>query len=166
MRTLVTLGEMAGKLILGSRLLGLDLGTKTIGLAIGSMPMGIATPLLTIRRTKFQQDAQALLAIAHKESVTGLVLGLPLNMDDSEGPRAQSTRAFVRNLGALSPLPVLLWDERLSSFEAEDMMREAGISSRRRAEMIDAAAAQVILQGALDALLAWFDANRPNAPGN
>jgi putative holliday junction resolvase len=162
MRTLVTLDEMAGKLVSGSRLLGLDLGTKTIGLAIGSLPMGIATPLLTIRRTKFQQDAQALLAIANNENVAGLVLGLPLNMDDSEGPRAQSTRAFVRNLGTLSPLPVLLWDERLSSFEAEDMMREAGISSRRRAEMIDAAAAQVILQGALDALLNWHDANQPH----
>jgi putative holliday junction resolvase len=157
MKTLVTLDKMAAKLTSGSRLLGLDLGTKTIGLAIGSLPLGIATPLLTIRRTKFQQDARELLAIADKESVTGLVLGLPLNMNDSEGPRAQSTRAFVRNLGALSPLPVLLWDERLSSFEADDMMRTAGISSRRRAEMIDAAAAQVILQGALDALLHWYD---------
>jgi putative holliday junction resolvase len=166
MRTLVTLDEMAHKLTLGSRLLGLDLGTKTIGLAIGSLPLGIATPLLTIRRTKFQQDAQALLTIATKESVVGLVLGLPLNMDDSEGPRAQSTRAFVRNLGKLSPLPVLLWDERLSSFEAEDMMREAGISSRRIAEMIDAAAAQVILQGALDALLMWFDANQQESAGD
>ncbi len=159
MGTLVTLAEMAALSQAGSRFLGLDLGTKTIGLAIGSLPLAIATPLLTIRRTKFQQDARALLMIADKESIAGLVLGLPLNMDDSEGPRAQSTRAFVRNLGTLSSLPVLLWDERLSSFEAEDMMRSAGIPTRRRAEMIDAAAAQVILQGALDAILNWYDAD-------
>ncbi|MGL4636554.1 MAG: Holliday junction resolvase RuvX [Beijerinckiaceae bacterium] len=164
MRTLVTLPEMADRLTYGSRLLGLDLGTKTIGLAIGSLPTGIATPLKTIRRTKFQQDARELLAITEKESIAGLVLGLPLNMDDTEGPRAQSTRAFVRNLGLLSPLPVLLWDERLSSFEAEDMMRTAGIDHKRRAEMIDAAAAQVILQGALDALLDHFDRMPSDTP--
>lgn len=135
-----------------ARLLGLDLGTKTIGVAMAAFPVGIATPLFTIRRTKFQQDARELQSLIARERINGLVLGLPFNMDGSEGPRAQSTRAFARNLQPHQPPPILLWDERLSSSEAEDGMIAAGLSPARRAPMIDAAAARVILQDALDRL--------------
>ena len=135
-----------------TRLLGLDLGSKTIGLALASLPVAIATPLFTLRRTQFQRDARDLLALVAKERITALVLGLPFNMDGSEGPRAQSTRAFARNLQALGPPPILLWDERLSSAAAEDGMITAGLARNKRAAMIDAAAASIILQDALDQL--------------
>lgn len=135
-----------------ARLLGLDLGAKTIGLAIGTLDVGIATPLTTIRRTKFKQDAAELMALVKKENIAALVLGLPFNMDGSEGSRAQSTRAFVRNLGPYAPPPILLFDERLSSAAASDGMKEAGLSRRNREAMIDAAAAAIILQDALDRL--------------
>ena len=112
----------------------------------------IATPFHTIRRTKFGKDAEALLALCTKEKVGGLVLGLPVNMNGTEGPRAQATRAFLRNLAPLTDLPVVLWDERLSTAAAERAMLEADLSRRKRAEKIDAAAAAFILQGALDRL--------------
>ncbi len=133
-------------------LLGLDLGTKTIGLAIADPSLSIASPLLTIARTKFKADAQALLELVEKNQVAGLVIGLPKNMDGTEGPRAQSTRAFVRNLSALTTLPMLYWDERLSTQAAERTLLEADASRRRRAEVIDKMAAAYILQGALDRL--------------
>lgn len=136
----------------GKRLLGLDLGSKTIGLAISDGLLTVASAFHTIKRTKFSKDVAELLEIAGKEGVFGLVIGLPLNMDGSEGPRVQATRAFVRNLAAHSDLPILLWDERLSTVAAERAMLEADLSRKKRAERIDAAAASIILQGALERL--------------
>lgn len=133
-----------------SRLLGLDLGTKTIGLAISDTLWNVASPLSTIKRTKFTKDAEELMAICNDQNVSGLVLGLPLNMDGSEGPRAQATRAFQRNLDRLSSLPVTLWDERLSTVAAERALLEADTSRAKRAEVIDSIAASIILQGALE----------------
>jgi putative Holliday junction resolvase len=133
-------------------LIGLDLGTKTIGVAIADPSMAIASPLLTIGRTKFKADAAALLDLAEKNHAAGLVVGLPKNLDGSEGPRAQSTRAFVRNLAALTSLPMIYWDERLSTAAAERTLLEADASRRRRAEVIDKMAAAYILQGLLDRL--------------
>jgi len=133
-------------------LAGLDLGTKTIGIAVSDGLRGIASPLTVIRRTKFTADAQALLQIAAERGLVGLVLGLPRNMDGSEGPRAQSTRAFARNLERLTPLPVTFWDERLSTVAAERALLEGDTSRKRRAEVIDQVAAGYILQGALDRL--------------
>ncbi|MDF3853176.1 Holliday junction resolvase RuvX [Paracoccus sp. P2] len=131
---------------------GLDLGTKTIGVAVSDGLRGVASPLTVIRRTKFTADAQALLQIAAERALVGLVLGLPRNMDGSEGPRAQSTRAFARNLERLTPLPITFWDERLSTVAAERALLEGDTSRKRRAEVIDQVAAGYILQGALDRL--------------
>lgn len=136
----------------GTRLAGLDLGTKTIGVALSDIGWAIATPLKTLRREKFAKDAEALLALCAAKNVGGLVLGLPVNMNGTEGPRAQATRAFLRNLAPLTDLPVVLWDERLSTAAAERAMLEADLSRKKRAEKIDAAAAAFILQGALDRL--------------
>ena len=134
------------------RLLGLDLGTKTIGLAISDSDWSIASPHSTIARVKFTPDVQAMLALAERENVAGLVLGLPLNMDDTEGPRAQATRAFARNLERLTDLPIGFWDERLSTVAAERALLEADTSRKRRKEVIDHVAAGYILQGVLDRL--------------
>ena len=131
---------------------GLDLGTKTIGVAVSDGLRSVATPLRTIRREKFTLDAEKLLAIIAGRALTGIVLGLPRNMDGSEGPRCQSTRAFARNLEKLTPLPITFWDERLSTVAAERAMLEADLSRRARAERIDHVAAGFILQGALDRL--------------
>ena len=131
---------------------GLDLGTKTIGVAVSDGLRQVASPLTVIRRAKFTADATALLQIAADRGLAGLVLGLPLNMDGTEGPRAQSTRAFARNLERLTPLPLAFWDERLSTVAAERALLEADTSRRRRAEVIDQVAAGYILQGALDRL--------------
>ncbi|WP_418024181.1 Holliday junction resolvase RuvX [Paracoccus sp. TD-10] len=131
---------------------GLDLGTKTIGVAVSDGLRGVASPLTVIRRTKFTADAQALLQMAAERALVGLVLGLPRNMDGSEGPRAQSTRAFARNLERLTPLPITFWDERLSTVAAERALLEGDTSRKRRAEVIDQVAAGYILQGALDRL--------------
>ena len=133
-------------------LAGLDLGTKTIGVAISDVMRGVATPAQTIRREKFTLDAEALLKLLAARQVAGIVIGLPRNMDGSEGPRAQSTRAFIRNLEKLTALPVLFWDERLSTVAAERALLEADTSRKRRAEVIDHVAAGFILQGALDRL--------------
>ncbi len=134
------------------RLLGLDLGTKTIGLAISDSRWMVASPLHTVRRKKFTPDANAMLEMAAKEGVVGLVIGLPYNMDGSEGARAQATRAFQRNLSGLSELPMMFWDERLSSFAAEQAMLEADMSRKKRAKNVDQIAAAIILQGCLDRL--------------
>jgi putative holliday junction resolvase len=134
----------------GSRLIGIDLGTKTIGLALSDVGRMIASSLETIERAKFKADAAHLLALTATHGVCGLVLGYPVNLDGSQGPRVQATRAFARNINALSPLPILLWDERLSTAAAERMLIEADASRRRRGELIDKLAATIILQGALD----------------
>lgn len=133
-------------------LAGLDLGTKTIGVAVSDGLRQVASPLTVIRRRKFTLDAADLLKIVQDRSLAGLVLGLPRNMDGSEGPRAQSTRAFARNLAQLTELPIAFWDERLSTVAAERALLEADTSRRRRAEVIDQVAAGYILQGALDRL--------------
>jgi putative Holliday junction resolvase len=136
----------------GKRMLGLDLGTKTIGMATSDLTGQVATPRETIRRTKFMADAKALLAFAEKEDIGLLVLGLPFNMDGSEGPRAQATRAFARNLAKISPLPLAYWDERLSTAAVTRTMLEADISRAKRAENVDKLAAAYILQAFLDSL--------------
>ncbi len=129
---------------------GLDFGDKTIGVAVSDGMRQVATPLETIRRKKFTQDAEALLAIVAKREIAGLVLGLPRNMDGTEGPRCQATRAFARNLSRLTDLPITFWDERLSTVAAERALLEADTSRAKRAGVIDHVAAGVILQGALD----------------
>ena len=131
-------------------LLGLDLGEKTIGVAVSDIFWSIASPRDTIRRKKFGVDATALEAIIDSTSAAGLVLGLPRNMDGSEGARCQSTRAFARNLLAHRPISILLWDERLSTVAAERALLDADASRAKRAEVIDHVAAGYILQGALD----------------
>ena len=136
----------------GERLFGLDLGTKTIGLALSDGLLTVCSPYKTIQRTKFTHDVAELAELARKEDVFALVIGLPLNMDGSEGPRVQATRAFVRNLQGKLDLPVVFWDERLSTVAADRAMLEADLSRAKRAERIDAAAAAFILQGALDRL--------------
>jgi putative Holliday junction resolvase len=133
-------------------LMGLDLGTKTIGVAVSDGLRRVATPLLTVARKKFTQDAAQLVEIARARGLVGIVIGLPKNMDGSEGPRCQSTRAFARNLDGMLPLPLVFWDERLSTVAAERALLEADTSRRRRAEVIDHVAASFILQGALDRL--------------
>ncbi|NNL19357.1 MAG: Holliday junction resolvase RuvX [Boseongicola sp.] len=139
---------------------GLDLGTVTIGVAVSDGMRQVATPLETIKRKKFGLDAQLLLSICSERDIVGLVLGLPLNMDGSEGPRCQSTRAFARNLEKLTDLPISFWDERLSTVAAERALLEADTSRKRRAEVIDHVAASYILQGALDRL-SHLQANTP-----
>lgn len=134
------------------KLLGLDLGTKTIGVAISDGMRYSATPLETIRRTKFTEDANRLLALIAENKVVGLVLGLPLNMDGSEGPRVQSTRAFARNLAQKTPIPIAFWDERLSTSAVTRMLIEADVRRDTRAEVVDKLAASYILQGALERL--------------
>ncbi len=133
-----------------ARLVGIDAGTKTWGLALSDVTRSVASALQTIRRTKFTEDVKVLAALAAEHGVGGLVLGLPRNLDGSEGPRAQATRALARNLNKAMVLPVLLWDERLSTAEAERMLIAADQSRKRRAEVIDKLAATIILQGALD----------------
>ncbi len=131
---------------------GLDLGTKTIGVAVSDRLRGIATPVMTLGRVKFSVDAPALLAELDRLEACGVVLGLPLNMNGDEGPRAQSTLAFARNLSALTGRPMTFWDERLSTVAAERAMLEADASRAERARKIDHVAASFILQGALDRL--------------
>ena len=133
-------------------LVGLDLGTKTIGVSVSDLLWTVATPRETIKRTKLTQDWVALEGILSAVSAGGLVLGLPYNMDGSEGPRVQSTLAFARNIAAKTDLPIGFWDERLSSVAAERAMLEADMSRAKRAEVIDHVAASYILQGALDGL--------------
>lgn len=133
-------------------LIGLDLGTKTIGVAVSDGILSVATPLETVRRKKFGVDAARLQEIITERAIGGIILGLPFNMDGSEGPRCQSTRAFARNLARLTDLPIGYWDERLSTVAAERALLEADTSRKRRAEVIDHVAASYILQGVLDRL--------------
>ena len=131
-------------------LIGLDLGEKTIGLAVSDRLLSVASPLSTIRRTKFTADAAELLKVVTARDIGGIILGLPRNMDGSEGPRCQSTRAFARNLSRLTDLPIGYWDERLSTVAAERALLEADTSRKRRSEVIDHVAAGFILQWTLD----------------
>ncbi|MBB1490753.1 MULTISPECIES: Holliday junction resolvase RuvX [unclassified Paracoccus (in: a-proteobacteria)] len=144
--------DFAASLPRSGAIAGLDLGTKTIGVAVSDGMRQVATPLTVIRRQKFTLDAAELLRIVDERGLVGIVLGLPRNMDGTEGPRAQSTRAFARNLERLTPLPLSFWDERLSTVAAERALLEADASRRKRAEVIDQVAAGYILQGALDRL--------------
>ena len=150
--SVVSLEQLALMAAPGRRLLGLDLGTKTIGLALSDVSRTIASALFTIERRKFTMDAKDLLAVVAEHDVAALVIGLPINLDGTEGPRAQSTRAFVRALAPLTDLPIVLWDERMSTQAAERTLLEADTSRRRRAEVIDKMAAAFILQGCLDRL--------------
>ena len=133
-------------------LMGLDLGTKTIGVAVSDTFRSVSTPLETVRRKKFSVDAARLLELIKERNIAGIVLGLPFNMDGSEGPRCQSTRAFARNLARLTDIPITYWDERLSTVAAERALLEADTSRKRRSEVIDHVAAGYILQGVLDRL--------------
>ncbi len=135
-----------------SALMGLDLGEKTIGVAVSDRTRGVASPLETVRRKKFTLDSARLLGIIGDREIGGILLGLPKNMDGSEGPRCQSTRAFARNLSRLTDLPIGFWDERLSTVAAEKALLEADTTRKRRGQVIDHVAAGYILQGALDRL--------------
>ena len=137
----------------GKRLLGLDLGDKTIGLAVSDPGLIVATPLETIRRTKFTKDAATLITIIEDRNVGGLVLGLPVNMDGSEGPRCQSTRQFAANLLGKIDLPIAFWDERLSTAAVQRLLTdEADMTRRRRGDVVDKMAAAYILQGAMETM--------------
>ena len=133
-------------------LIGLDVGTKTIGVALSDRTRTVATALETVRRKKFRDDAARLLEIISAEHIAGIVIGLPINLDGSEGPRSQSTRAFARNLAAITDIPLFYWDERWSTAAVERTLIAADASRRRREEVIDKLAATYILQGALDRL--------------
>jgi putative Holliday junction resolvase len=135
-----------------ARLLGLDLGTKTIGMALSDVSRSVATPFKTLKRSKFTADATAIGEVIGAQNVGAIILGLPLNLDGTEGPRAQSTRAFARNLLPLIEIPIAFWDERLSTAAVERHLLEADATRKRRAEVIDRMAAAYILQGALDRL--------------
>lgn len=136
----------------GKRLLGFDLGEKTIGLALSDTMLTVATPLETLKRGKFSIDAVVIESLIHKHGVGGLVIGLPLNMDGTDGPSAQSARAFGRNFAARSQLPIVFWDERLSTAAVTRTLIEADSSRKRRGEVVDKMAAAYVLQGALDRL--------------
>jgi putative Holliday junction resolvase len=138
----------------GATLAGIDLGTKTIGLAMSDAGLSFAHPRPVIARKKFTLDAQTLLAALDKEKAAAIIVGLPVNMDGSEGPRVQATRAFVRNMERLTALPFVYWDERLSTVAAERALISMDVSRAKRGERIDSAAAAFILQGALDRLAA------------
>ncbi|MDP9839720.1 putative Holliday junction resolvase [Neorhizobium huautlense] len=149
----LTIEELAETLLPNQAIAGLDLGTKTIGLAMSDLGRRFASPRPVLKRVKFTQDAELLLAFAEKEKVAAFVIGLPMNMDGSAGPRVQATRAFVRSMADKTALPFIFWDERLSTVAAERALLEMDVSRAKRAERIDSAAASFILQGALDRLL-------------
>jgi putative Holliday junction resolvase len=145
--------ELKSALAPRGRLLGFDLGTNTIGLAVSDSMLMVSSPLETLRRTKFTADADKMLALIAEKEVGGLVLGLPRNMDGSEGPRAQSTRAFANNMAGKVDLPITFWDERLTTAEAERVLiNQADMNRKRRGEVIDKMAASIILQNFLDFL--------------
>lgn len=152
MSVLDDLASLAAALETGQRLLGLDLGEKTIGMAISDPGFNIASPIGTIRRRRFTEDAAELLRLVDEREVGGLVIGLPINMDGTEGPRCQSSRQFAANLAALRDLPMAFWDERLSTMAVQRAMIAADLSRKKRAKKVDTAAAAYILQGALDSL--------------
>ena len=142
--------DFAGSISKHTALMGLDLGSKTIGIAISDGLRSVASPLKTIKRTKFSEDVEILFHLIAEREVSGIILGLPKNMDGSEGPRCQSTRAFARNIIRFKDFPIAFWDERLSTVAAEKALLEADINRKRRSEVIDHVAASYILQGALD----------------
>jgi putative holliday junction resolvase len=150
----VTIEAIPARLARFSRLMGLDLGTKTIGLGLSDVERRLASPLETIQRTKFGADARRLIELATKYEVAAYVIGLPLNMDGTPGPRAQATRAFVRSMAALDARPFIYWDERLSTAAVTRSLIEQDASRAKRAEVVDRMAAAYILQGALDRLQA------------
>jgi len=154
MGAVLALVEAAPLLPSRGSLIGLDLGTKTVGVAASDPDRRLATGVLTVARKNFTADAQRLLALAAERKAVAFVLGLPVNMDGTEGPRAQSTRAFARNFCKLTDLPIALWDERLSTAAVERALIEADVSREKRAAVIDQHAAAFILQGALDRLAA------------
>jgi putative Holliday junction resolvase len=149
---LIAIEDLPSLLAPEARLLGLDVGTKTVGMALSDVTRSIATPYDTVRRTKFTADAKSIRDVVETNGVGALVIGLPLHLDGSEGRRAQSTRAFARNLAAHVEVPMVFWDERLSTAAVERHLIEADASRKRRAEVIDRMAAAYILQGALDRL--------------
>ncbi len=149
---IIEIEELPDRVASSTRLLGLDLGTKTIGLALSDLGWMIASSLETIQRKKFTGDAARLLELCVEHDIGALIIGFPLNMDGSEGPRAQATRAFARNLSGLTDLPMALWDERLSTFAVTRTLLDADASRKRRSEVVDKMAATFILQGALDRL--------------
>ncbi|TNE60727.1 MAG: Holliday junction resolvase RuvX [Alphaproteobacteria bacterium] len=151
MSVILSIRDLKAGLPRGKRLLGLDIGSKTIGLALSDTTLTIASPMETIKRTKFTKDVAHLKSIVEKQGVGGFVLGWPVNMDGSEGPRCQSTLSFSENLAGIIDLPQALWDERLSTAAVERTLLEADRSRARRAELVDKMAAAYILQGALDA---------------
>jgi len=148
----VTIEELAETLPPRSVVAGIDLGTKTIGVAVSDPSLSLASPRPVIMRKKFGVDAEALLSLLARDGAAALIVGLPVNMDGSAGPRVQATRAFVRNLMPLTELPIVFWDERLSTVAAERALLEMDVSRAKRATRIDSAAASFILQGALDRL--------------
>lgn len=150
---IIELKDIKTDLTRGQRILGLDLGSKTIGLALSDMLLSVASPLETIKRTKFTKDAIRLIELIEEHDIGALVLGMPFNMDGSEGPRCQSTRDFAHNFKGLREMPIALWDERLSTSAVERMLvTDVDMTRKRRSEVIDKLAATYILQGALDAL--------------
>ena len=149
---IVSLEDLSEELAPQAPLIGLDLGSKTIGIALSDKTRSIASPVETLKRTKFTQDAEKLIAFAEREEAAAFIIGLPVNMDGSEGPRCQSTRAFVRNMAKLTDTPFVLWDERLSTAAVTRTLLEADTSRAKRAEVVDKLAASYILQGALDRL--------------
>lgn len=152
MQPLRSIGEFTAALPATGRLLGIDPGSKTLGLAVCDARRTIASPLETIKRSKFSKDVERLKAVIAEQQVVGLVIGYPVNMDGSEGPRCQSVRQLAQNIGQHADLPILLWDERLSTSAVERTMLEADLSRRRRGELVDKLAAGYILQGVLDAM--------------
>ena len=157
----ITVTDLPAALDGGKTLAGLDLGDKTIGVAVSDKGLSFAHPRPVILRKKFSLDAAALLSLLAKENAGAVAMGLPVNMDGSEGPRAQASRAFVRNMARLSDLPFVFWDERLSTVAAERTLIEMDFSRKKRAGKIDSAAAAFILQGVLDRLHALGEASAP-----
>lgn len=151
-RVFQSLGGFCGQLPLAGTLIGIDHGAKSLGIAVSDHERRISSPLTTIRARRFNERIRQLQTVCDQRDVAGVVIGLPRNMDGTEGPRCQSVRAFARNLASRVDLPITFWDERLSTHEAESMMIDAGVDRRRRSESIDRVAASLILQGALDAL--------------
>lgn len=150
--TIITIEDLAARLGPGQAVAAIDPGTKTIGLAVSDRGLSFAHPRAVIMRTKFSVDAAALMAALKRDEIAALAIGLPVNMDGSEGPRAQASRAFARNLQRLTPMPLLFWDERLSTVAVERTLIEMDFSRKKRETKIDSAAAAFILQGVLDRL--------------
>jgi putative Holliday junction resolvase len=161
----ISIDDLAATAALPNVIAGLDLGTKTIGIAISDLGQRFANPRPVLKRVKFTIDAKALLARLGAEKVVAIVIGLPVNMDGSAGPRVQATRAFVRSMEALTPLPFVYWDERLSTVAAERALLEMDVSRGKRVDRIDSAAAAFILQGALDRLQAVREASKSGDAG-